>query len=205
MKKKLLIFDLDGVLINSQKNMQTAWNKLNQKFELNISFINYFDLIGIPFKKILLILGIKKNHIEYKNYYDSISNKNIKNINLYPGVFKTLEFLKKQKIKLAIVTSKDEKRAKKIIKIILSDIKFDLISFPSKKYRSKPNPDLILNTMASLNVDPDQTLFCGDMRVDFEAAKRAKVTFVFAKYGFGKNFLYKKNNIFKFSEIKKFI
>ena len=60
MKKKLLIFDLDGVLINSQKNMQTAWNKLNQKFELNISFINYFDLIGIPFEKILLILGIKK-------------------------------------------------------------------------------------------------------------------------------------------------
>ena len=63
----------------------------------------------------------------------------------------------------------------------MSGIKFDLISFPSIKYRSKPNPDLILNTMASLNVDPDQTLFCGDMRADFEAAKRAKVTFVFAK------------------------
>ena len=54
-KKKILIFDLDGVLINSISNMKISWNSTSKKFDLNINFEEYKKNIGLPFKKILKI------------------------------------------------------------------------------------------------------------------------------------------------------
>jgi len=58
--KKLFVFDLDGVLINSQSNMLYSWEKTCEKFNLKIPFREYFKLIGIPFEKILDNFLIKK-------------------------------------------------------------------------------------------------------------------------------------------------
>ena len=59
--KKNIIFDLDGVLLDSLKNMLISWNSVNKKFDLNISFEKYYKHIGVPFKDILKSLNIKKN------------------------------------------------------------------------------------------------------------------------------------------------
>ena len=40
--KSLYLFDLDGVIIDSKKNMRVSWNLVNKKFGLNISFKKYF-------------------------------------------------------------------------------------------------------------------------------------------------------------------
>ena len=40
-KKKLIIFDLDGVLIDSKKNMEASWICVQNKFNLNIPFEEY--------------------------------------------------------------------------------------------------------------------------------------------------------------------
>jgi len=201
MKKKLIIFDLDGVLIDSKENMKISWNSLNNKFKLGIKFTKYLSYIGIPFEKILKKLGIKKNFQTYKNYYSSVSKKNLNKIKLYSGVEKTLKYLKKKNIKIAIVTSKDEIRTKKIIKQKFKKVKFDFICCPVKKFRAKPSPDLILNTMSNLNVDPNKSLYCGDMIYDLKTARRAKIMFVFAKYGFSRSRLRTKHHITKFSQI----
>ena len=205
MKKKLFIFDLDGVLIDSKENMKISWNSLNKRFNLNIKFDKYLHNIGLPFKKILKNLGIKNHFKIYQNHYSKVSKKNLKKIKLYPDVIKTLRFLKSKNIKIAIVTSKDQIRTKKIIEQNFKNIKFDLISYPMKKFRSKPSPDLILNTMSYLNIDPSESLYCGDMIYDLETARRAKITFVFARYGFVKLKIKSKYYINKFSQIIKYI
>ena len=69
-KKKIIIFDLDGVLINSILNMEVSWDLTCKKFGLDIKFINYKKNIGLPFKIILKKLNIKKNVNLIKNYYD---------------------------------------------------------------------------------------------------------------------------------------
>ena len=43
---KLLIFDLDGVLINSKNNMSISWKVLSKENKLNIHFREYFKKIG---------------------------------------------------------------------------------------------------------------------------------------------------------------
>ena len=59
-KKELILFDLDGVLIDSKKNMQFAWEAVQDEFKLNIPFESYFKFIGMPFQDILKSLKIKK-------------------------------------------------------------------------------------------------------------------------------------------------
>ena len=57
---KNFIFDLDGVIIDSKANMVSSWNYTSKKFNLKIGFNKYEKYIGLPFKKILINLGIKK-------------------------------------------------------------------------------------------------------------------------------------------------
>ena len=45
LKKSFLLLDLDGVIFDSKKNMESAWNKTSKKFELNIPFSLYFKNI----------------------------------------------------------------------------------------------------------------------------------------------------------------
>ena len=78
-KKKLLIFDLDGVLFDSRKNMELAWNSTSKKFDLDVPFSLYFKKIGMPFSEILKSLDIKpKKKIIYN--FKNISLKNINKI-----------------------------------------------------------------------------------------------------------------------------
>ena len=126
-KKKIIIFDLDGVLINSLDNMKFTWNEVKRKFRLKTPFAKYKKNIGLPFLDILRNLKIKKNTLEIKEFYKKVSKKNQKRIKIYPGVKKTIFNLKKNN-KLAVFTSKDSERTKKILKKF--KIKFDLVITP---------------------------------------------------------------------------
>ena len=55
-----LIFDLDGVLIDSKNNMKNSWNSVRKELKVKQSFKKYFTHIGYPFEKILNKMGIKK-------------------------------------------------------------------------------------------------------------------------------------------------
>ena len=76
---ELVIFDLDGVIIDSKKNMKVSWEKVNKKLQLNKSFAEYFNLIGRPFNQILDKLGIKKKK-EIIKLYNFYSKKNFNKI-----------------------------------------------------------------------------------------------------------------------------
>ena len=115
-KYDLVIFDLDGVLINSKKNMQISWNIVRKKFKIKKTFNNYFKFLGYPFFDILKKLSIEKNFKQIQTEYNRNSINNLNNIKLYKDISKILEFLIKKKIKLAIVTSKNKDRTLKLVR-----------------------------------------------------------------------------------------
>ncbi len=201
-KKSFLMFDLDGVVFDSKKNMELAWNETSKKFRLNIAFSLYFKKIGMPFLKILESLGIKPNKIIYK-YFKEVSLKKINTIKPYKDVLNLFRFLKKKKIKFSIVTSKDFKRSKFLLKKF--KIQPNSIHCPSIRFRGKPFPDQLLYSLKKNKITASDACFIGDTKIDFLAAKRANVTFVFAKYGYGKNNKQYKNQITNIKQIKKFI
>ncbi len=202
LNKKVIIFDLDGVLIDSLKNMKSSWNLTNEKYNLNISFNRYYDFIGKPFKEILKSLGVEKKKFNLvEKEYNSKSYKNLNKIKFYSNVRTVLRYLKKKKYFLGILTSKDKFRTNIILKKL--NIKFDIIQCPEKNYRGKPYPDLIKKIIKNEKLKIDKCVYIGDTIYDRMMCQKAKVDFIFAEYGYKigiKNYKYKIN---KFKDIKK--
>ena len=178
---KAVIFDLDGVLIDSKENMRTAWGFVMLQCNIKVPFEKYFAEIGKPFEDILDTIGIHHSHTLIKSIYDHYSKETLNKIEFYDDAFDTLVELKK-KYRTGIVTSKSEDRTHKIL---LKLPRFDWVSCPRKFSRGKPAPDQLLYTLAHLKVDPADAVYVGDMQSDKECADRAGVKFIHANYGYG--------------------
>ena len=202
--KKNIIFDLDGVLLDSLKNMLVSWNSVNKKFDLNISFNEYYKHIGIPFKDILKSLKIKKSKFSLiEKQYTTKSFQNLNKVKFYPNVLSTLKYLKKKKYFLGILTSKDKVRTDIILKKL--NIKFDVIQCPQKNYKGKPSSDLIKKIIKDTKLKRNECIYIGDSIYDLVMCRAAKVDFLFAKYGYKIGIQNYKHKINKFSDIQKIL
>lgn len=190
LKKRVLIFDLDGVLIDSKKNMSFSWRKVQQIHSLeNTDFKNYFENIGMPFFDILKKIGIKKNLQKIHDTYQKESIKKANLISYYKNILNTIRILKKRKYSLCIVTSKDKKRTKFFLG---KNIKhFSYIESNNTKNKGKPNPYSIIRIIKKLKVEKSDCVYIGDTNVDYQTAKNSKIDFIFAQWGYGRNLNYK--------------
>ena len=204
LKKYLILFDLDGVLIDSEKNMKFSWQQVRAKFRIKESFAQYKSYLGMSFLDIMSKLKIKKDRNKIKNYYKNISKLNLNLIRPYPGVVKTLKYLQNKKF-IGILTSKDTERTSEIIKKFFPTINFFCIQSPQKKYRPKPAPDLILKIISKMNVDPSKCCYVGDSRFDKQMCKRAKIDFIYAIYGYGNKKIKARYRAKNIKDIPKFI
>ena len=182
-KYKYFIFDLDGVIIDSKKNMELSWKDTSKKFNLKIPFRYYFKLIGIPFNNILKRLKIVKKKIDIFLYYKKKSFQYSNKIKLFKDVKKTIFKLEKKKIKYFIVTSKDKIRSKFIIRKFR--LKPQKLYCPEKGKPGKPHPFLLNKCIKKNKISTKHVCYVGDTYFDFKTAKRAGVDFIFAKYGYG--------------------
>jgi HAD superfamily hydrolase (TIGR01549 family) len=183
MQYKIIAFDLDGVIIDSLKNMEFSWNKTSQKNNLNISFQKYKKYIGIPFKIILNKLNIKKNLNRISDDYSNFSNMYVEKIKLYPKILAVLKKIKKNYL-ISIITSKDLIRSKKIIKYF--KIPCDFLITPELVAKGKPHKDSFLLLKKKFNAKTKEILFIGDTNVDYYFAKNCKINFLFASWGYEK-------------------
>ena len=204
---KLIILDVDGVLIDSKKNMELSFNRMCKKNKIyHLKFKNYFKNIGIPFTKIIFKMGIKKNINKLKKDYFDYSLSFRKKIKPYKSVYETLKDLQKR-FYLAIVTSKSKKNAKNFLNLFFPKIHFKIICSPNQKLKPKPYPHMLLYVCKSLRVKPLNSIYVGDTFSDYKSSKNSKMKFVLAKYGYLSNDKRIKTNykIKKFSDIIKLV
>ena len=96
MGKKLVLFDLDGVLLNSKINMELSWASTCEKHNLSVDFEDYFSKIGRPFNDILNILNIKENQGNIEQTFNEISIQLIRKVSFYDGIKSVLDQLSKK-------------------------------------------------------------------------------------------------------------
>ena len=199
--KKIYLFDLDGVILNSKKNMNLAWNSVREELGIEVKFKDYFTKIGIPFKEILKKLKIDKNKFKKaEEIFFLNSKKNFNKILLYNKVFETINLLKKKNKIIGILTSKDKIRTLKILKKF--NLKFDFVYCPVSKKFSKPNPYQVFQIIKRFKANKKEVVFVGDTDIDKLTAKNASIDFIYCNYGFGKK-NFKKNSISRFDQILK--
>ncbi|MBI3378847.1 MAG: HAD family hydrolase [Nitrospirae bacterium] len=182
-KYKLVLFDLDGVIINSKRNMELSWFAVQTVFELNVPFENYLKLIGRPFNDIMAELDLSALADRIKRVYDVSSSCRIDLIDFYDNSPEVIKKIKEKGLRIGIVTSKDETRTLEILKKL--DILFDVVECSDGKSRGKPNPDPLFRAMLKCQRDPSETVYVGDMDVDMECAKRAGIDYIHADWGYG--------------------
>ena len=198
-KKGLIIFDLDGVIINSENNMRLSWTKTTYKLKIKKSFNQYRKFVGLGFFEILKKLKIdKKKHQNTFKYYNSYSLKYVKKIKVFKGIKKELKNLEKH-FYLALFTSKNKSRVSKILK--RENLKFKKIITLNDVIKSKPNPEGLLKIIKNFNFKKKDIYYLGDTYHDLLTAKRAGINYYHCNWGFvkikQKNYINKVKNLSK--------
>jgi len=184
-KYKHVIFDMDGVLVNSLVLMEKAWEACGgSKYA---EFSEYKKLIGLPFIQICKKLNINENYIaNIEKKYFEYTSKHFNEIEVYEGVNELLNILKNENIKISIVSSKNYENTKQLVDE--NKLPVDCIIAPKKpmyKGKHKPSGEPLLASCLEVHVLPQETLFVGDMLVDYNASIDANIDFVYAEWGYG--------------------
>ena len=175
---KLIIFDLDGVLVDTKKIHYDALNLALEKFKSEkISFTDHLKIYdGLPTSKKLEILHqkkkiIKSNFNKIKKYKQLITKKLLKeSLKEDKKLIKIFEYLKKKNYKIGIATN----AVKETLNICLSKLKiskFIDLKFSNEDIKnSKPNPEIYLKMFIHFGLYPSETLIFEDSHYGREAA-----------------------------------
>jgi phosphoglycolate phosphatase len=190
MNKDLLIFDLDGTLIDSGGDIAWAANKTLVALgyqEMTTAAIK--ERIGWGVKVLLERLmpeegpeRIEEARIIFLDFYGSHM---VEETYPYPEVEETLEHFSTLGKKMAVVTNKPEGLADGILKELkLRDIFHMVVGGDTLKNR-KPHPGPLNKVLSALGAAAAESIFVGDSTIDAETGRTAGVFTVGVSYGFG--------------------
>jgi len=173
---KGIIFDLDGVLIDSF----SAWHKL-----LNFALKNYGKKIlnkkefekfwGQGMEKDIEILLPEITLKELQNFYEENFEKFSRYIKVFGDTKNVLKKLKEKNFKIAIASNSAPKILSFCIKKAKIEKFVDYYLGASDSIRGKPEPDILFKILDFLNLKAEEVFFVGDSPYDIEAGKRANI------------------------------
>ena len=194
--KKLLIFDLDGTLINSALDLALAVNYMLERLQretFDEDIIHGWVGNGALTLVKRALLGkrelddsLDEDYIQkalkiFLDYYEN----NLCNATLpYPNVIQTLETLKSKDYTLAIVTNKPFKFVAPILKGLQMDGLFSEILGGDSLNQKKPHPMPLLNVCETLNFSIESSVMIGDSKNDILAANACGMDSVGVTYGY---------------------
>lgn len=189
---KLFLFDLDGVLLDSKDQMAHAWDAVRKAHDVDVPFEEYFAEIGRPFRDIIHAIAPERSASEWTSFWRTYRLAALSRPDLAKPYPDTIDVITQLRLKyncgLGIVTSKDLDRTERALTRIHGMMDVIITSDYHREnewFRGKPAPDYLLIAMAIAHYDPGQTYYIGDMPVDCEAARRARIKYVQAMWGYG--------------------
>ena len=182
---KLIIFDLDGTLVNAYKAIEDSLNFTLRKFgrpsvgmEIVRRSVGWGDknFIRDFFKKPDLTKALKIYRSHHKMSLLEYSR-------VIPGVRSVLKLLRKRGFKLAIASNRPAKFTNILLKSLALKPYFDMVACGKDKEDLKPSPKLLREVMDKLGVSRDEAVYVGDMVIDVQAGRNAGVKTVAVRGG----------------------
>ena len=190
--KQLAIFDLDGTLLNTIKDLGEAVNFALDKNGFHThSIASYPFFVGNGVRRLIersLPEDARKQSTvvetmlrDFKQYYNE---HNTDRTQPYDGMPELLHQLQEQGVKLAVASNKYQQATEKIIGHFFADIDWVAVVGQQEGVPVKPDPSIIFMILSQAKVAKQDTLYVGDSGIDMEAARRACVDSVGVTWGF---------------------
>lgn len=182
---KLVVFDLDGTLINAYPAITRSFNAVMRAAgypERSVSVIRRAvgwgdrNLLApfVPRQTLDKVLALYRN--DHKRTL-------VKYSRLYPGVRSMLSRLRRRGYLLAVATNRPTRFTDILLKHLDLRGYFDAVVCADKLENMKPHPQILHVVMERLRVHPEQTLYVGDMFIDAQTGSRAGVKTVMVLTG----------------------
>lgn len=190
-KYKLVLFDLDGTLIDTDKLIFMGYYHLFKKYrkDYEVTFKDMMSFLGptlIDMFNVYFKNEDKKQLIE--EYREYVIENHSKFVNVINGAKEVLDGLRKQDIHVGIVTSKRKDVALYGLKQFGLDQYCELLIDCDAVKNFKPHPEGIVYSMNYFGVQPNETLMVGDSPSDMLAGINAHCDVVAVNYSIKGNF-----------------
>ena len=187
MDKKLIIFDMDGTLVNSSITIANAINFV--RYNLGFEPMDKSHILRLvndhTINPAQTFYHAKAFDADHERWFSEYYTKNHENeLVLYDGIKDLLQNLKDRGHTLGVATN--AYRGSTIESLTHLDVHhlFDGIACYDDVAKGKPHPDMLHKLLDELNHQNNESLFIGDGPRDEIAAKRAEMDYIMVDWGF---------------------
>ncbi len=187
---KAVLFDLDGTLVDSEKDIAEAANFTREHYGLrrvpDSTIAQYVgngvltllekSLQTTDQTKILEAYGIFQQH--YRVHCADYTKP-------FPGTFDLLDALKKKNIKMGVVSNKPQEFTTSVLEQLDLAPYFEIAFGPEATTNRKPHPEPLLVALQKLGAQPHEAIMVGDSIVDIQAAQSVPMRVAVLTHGYG--------------------
>ena len=190
--KKLIIFDLDGTLLNTIGDLADAVDYVMRSRNLpEHTNAEYRQMVGGGIKRLVeralpAELAENEQYVEecvtqFRGYYvDNIDRHTIP----YEGIPELLRKLQRDGVKMAVASNKFQHGTDRLVAKFFGDIEFIAIEGNRDGAPLKPNPEIIHNILRIASLEPCDAVMVGDSGIDIRTAIAAGIDSIGVSWGF---------------------
>lgn len=185
--KKLIIFDMDGTLIDSSLTIANAINTVRKKLSLEpMDEAHILSKVNDPhINPALYFYEAKAFTPEHEEWFSDYYNKHHQEeLRLYDGVLDLLETLRSRGYLLALATNAYRVSTLQSLSHLNIMDYFNAIACYDDVPQGKPHPDMLHQILDELDVTAAMTLFVGDGHRDALASQAANIDYLMVNWGF---------------------
>ncbi len=187
----LIIFDLDGTLLNTIDDLAQAANAALLACGLPSRTVEECrQFVGNGVSKLLerAVPETKRTpdvlirmHREFFSYYDThLTDKTLP----YPGIEALLAVLQKRGVKLAVASNKYQRATERLIRHFFPQISFVAVLGQRENVPVKPHPHIVQEILQTASEPAESCLYIGDSEVDMQTAQNAGIKACGVTWGF---------------------
>lgn len=196
MKYDLIIFDMDGTILNTLEDLKNSLNYVLQQAGYQTRTLEEVrTFVGNGIRKTIeraLPSDIEEEKVDelFSLFMDYYAIHNTDNTKPYNGVIELLKELKHLGYKTAVVSNKQDSAVKSLCKKFFTGL-FDVEIGEKENIAKKPEPDEVNEVLKILNIDRTKSIYIGDSEVDIQTAQNSKMKSIIVDWGFrDRKFLY---------------